>query len=73
MSPLFLDGLMYAGVVVGVLFLLVCLIWLVSRLDAETCPRCGSRWWTEEEGEWAGEEDWACRSCGNHWSVPYGR
>lgn len=69
MSPLVFDILLYLGVVAGVLFLLSCLLWLVCRLNAETCPRCGSGWQTEQEGDWAGEEDWACFACGHHWGV----
>jgi hypothetical protein len=45
--------------------------WLCCRLNAERCPRCGSKWRTELVGEWGGEQ-WTCHACGHHWETPYG-
>lgn len=44
--------------VCGVLWLLMLpawpFFWLMCRLQAEQCPRCGSRWRTTLVGEWDG-------------------
>lgn len=45
------------------------LFWLVCRLKAQRCPRCGSRWQTELQGEWDGEM-WHCHNCGLGWDYP---
>lgn len=60
--------------VTDVLFWLTLPLWplfyLLCRLQARPCPRCGEKWHTELVGEWDGE-DWKCRKCGNIWIVPY--
>ena len=43
--------------------------WLLCRLTARRCPRCGSRWRTELVGEWE-TEAWACHACGYYWETP---
>lgn len=48
-------------------FPLLPLHWLLCRLTAQRCPRCGSKWRTGLQGEWAGEEDWRCYACGHGW------
>lgn len=48
------------------------LAYVLSRLQAKPCPECGEKWYTELTGEWDGE-DWHCRRCGHHWTVPYAK
>lgn len=67
MSPLMIDILIYLGVVLVVTLLLLGLIWLVDRLNAERCPRCGSSWTMKFEGEWAGSGEWVCYACWHYW------
>ena len=45
-------------------------IWLMCRMKAARCPKCGSGWRTELVGEW-GAEMWSCHGCGNYWETPY--
>ncbi len=44
--------------------------WLVCRLTAQRCPKCGAKWHTELQGEWGGEL-WYCHKCNHPWEVPY--
>ncbi len=54
-----------------VVVLLLCLShWLLCRLTARKCPKCGSKWRTELRGEW-GVEDWRCRRCDHWWTHEY--
>lgn len=46
------------------------LFYLMCRLEAQPCPKCGEEWHTELIGEW-GEEDWRCARCRHTWTVPY--
>lgn len=47
------------------------LTWLLIRLSAERCPRCGSKWQTEALGEWDGCAAWQCHCCAKYWTVFY--
>ena len=42
--------------------------YLLARLEAKPCSKCGEKWYTELTGEWDGE-DWHCRTCGHHWTI----
>lgn len=46
-----------------------CLSYLVSRVEAKPCPKCGEKWYTELVGEWDGEQ-WKCRTCSHYWNMP---
>lgn len=58
--------------IISVLVLFVCILsivflpvfWLYCRMTAQSCPHCGSQWQTEVIGEWDGETEWKCHSCG---------
>jgi len=52
----------------GATFPLQPLFWLLCRLEAKRCPRCGERWMTELIGEWDGE-DWKCHRCTLVWTI----
>lgn len=43
---------------------------ILSRLQAKPCPKCGERWFTTLTGEWDGE-DWKCGRCNHYWNEPY--
>lgn len=47
--------------------------WLACRLTAARCPRCGSKWQTENLGEWDGCAAWQCHRCAKYWNVFYFR
>lgn len=49
---------------------ILALNWLLCRLEAKRCPKCGEDWWTTLVGEWDGEM-WKCVSCGHCWETPY--
>lgn len=44
------------------------LFWIMCRLQAKKCPRCGEKWFTELVGEWGGEQ-WRCARCGHYWET----
>ena len=63
-----LAGFMAAVAIVS----FVTLRWIAKKVEAEPCPRCGSRWWTEEWDEWEGKACWHCRTCYHYWLIPNG-
>lgn len=66
-------GMALIAVVVGGLLSFWLLTWLMCRLTAERCPRCGSKWQTETIGEWDGCAAWQCHGCAKFWNVIYFR
>lgn len=45
---------------VGFAFMIV---WCLSRLTAERCPQCNSKFKTYILGDWDGQEEWKCETC----------
>jgi len=65
--------MLFAAVVCATVLILAPLMWLahwlLCRLVALRCPRCGSKWRTECQGEWDCWEQWECHRCGYWWQV----
>lgn len=66
-----MEVFLAAAALVGFLAASFVAHWLLCRVIAEQCPRCGSRWMTALAGEWDCEEDWQCNNCRLLWSVKF--
>jgi transposase-like protein len=63
-----IKGLIFLAIAFAASFLLT---WFLCRVFAARCPLCGSKWRTELEGDWDGDEQWHCHACDHWWHKGY--